>query len=140
MITREQFAQHLLAEIGAKPTKRNLWALVSWMQAEGGAASFNPLNTTLEAPGATDYNWVGVKNYKDFNQGVQATAKTLNYGASKGLYGYQPIRKRLRGNSWASLTLRAVERSTWGTGGLALKCLPGVKRHWDFYRKLPISE
>lgn len=140
MTTREEFALLLLPRIGARPTKRNLWALVSWMQAEGGAANFNPLNTTLVKPGAINYNSVGVKEYVSLAQGVEATAETLNYGADRGLYGYKPIRKRFRGNAWASLTLRAVERSTWGTGGLALRCLPGVKRHWDFYRKLSISQ
>lgn len=138
-MTREDFARALLREIEAKPTHRNLWALVSWMQAEGGTASYNPLNTTLEMPGSTDYNSVGVQNYKSFGQGVEATAKTLDYGADRNLYGYKPIRKRLRGGSWASLTLRAVERSIWGTGGLALKCLPMVKRNWDHFRNLPIA-
>ena len=140
MITREKFAQHLLAEIGAKPTKRNLWAIVSWVQAEGSNASFNPLATTQDMPGATKFNSVGVRNYTSFEQGIEATAKTLNYGADRDLYGYKPIRKRLRGNSWAALTLRAVERSVWGTGGLALRCLPMVKRNWDHFRNLPIAD
>lgn len=140
MTTREALARQLLPKIGARATKRNLWALVSWMQAEGGNAAFNPLNTTLDRPGATNYNGVGVKNYVSLAQGVEATAETLNYGADRGFYGYRPIRKRLRGNAWASLTLLAVERSVWGTGGLALRCLPGVKRHWDYYRRLPVAE
>jgi hypothetical protein len=138
-MTREEFARRVLAQVGAKPTKRNLWALVSWMQAEGGDADWNPLNTTLDKPGATNYNSVGVKNYTSAEQGIEATAETLNYGADRDLYGYKAIRKRLRGNSWASLTLRAVERSIWGTGGLALRCLPMVKRNWDHFRNLPIA-
>ena len=138
-ITREKFAQHVLTELKAKQSKRNLWALVSWMQAEGGSARFNPLNTTLKKPGATDYNSVGVKNYKSFSQGVEATVETLNYGADRDLYGYKPIRRRLRRNAWAYWTLRAVEKSIWGTGGLALRCLPSVKRHWDHYRNLPVA-
>lgn len=139
MTTREEFAKQLLPKVGAKATKRNLWAVVSWCQAEGGSAAFNPLNTTLDRPGATNYNSVGVKNYTSLAQGVEATAATLNYGADWDLYGYKPIRKHLRGDSWASLTLRAVERSVWGTGGLALRCLPAVKRHWGFYKNLPIA-
>ena len=138
-MTREDFAKALLAEIEAKPTQRNLWALVSWMQAEGGNASWNPLNTTLDKPGATNYNGVGVKNYVSAEQGIEATAETLNYGADRRLYGYKPIRRRLRRNAWAKWTLLAVERSIWGTGGLALRCLPGVKRHWSHYRNLPIA-
>lgn len=138
-MTREVFAKAVLRELGAPVTKRNLWALVSWMQAEGGSASWNPLNTTQEMPGATTYNWVGVKNYKSFDQGVEATVKTLNYGADRNLYGYKPIRHRLRKNAWAFWTLRAVEDSIWGTGGLALRCLPSVKKHWNYYRNLEVA-
>lgn len=138
-MTREDYARAVLTEVGAKPTQRNLWALVSWMQAEGGTASYNPLNTTLPMPGSTDYNGVGVKNYRSFGQGVEATARTLNYGADRNVYGYKSIRRRLRRNAWAKWTLLAVERSIWGTGGLALRCLPMVKRQWDHFRNLPIS-
>ncbi len=140
MVTREDFARRLLDAIDAPVTQRNLWALVSWMQAEGSTATFNPLATTQEMPGATNFNSVGVKNYKSLEQGVEATAKTLNYGADRGIYGYKPIRRRLRRNAWADWTLRAVEDSIWGTGGLALRCLPGVKRHWNQYRNLPIGQ
>lgn len=140
MITREDFARRLLPAIGAPVTQRNLWALVSWMQAEGSTAKFNPLATTQEMPGAKNFNSVGVKNYTSLEQGVEATAKTLNYGADRDLYGYKPIRRRLRRNAWAYWTLRAVEASIWGTGGLAVRCLPSVKRHWNEYRNLPIGQ
>lgn len=140
MITREDFARLLLKEIGAPVTQRNLWALVSWMQAEGSIADFNPLATTQEMPGATNFNSVGVKNYRSLEEGVEATARTLNFGANWGLYGYKPIRRRLRRNAWAYWTLRAVEDSIWGTGGLGLRCLPSVKKHWNHYRNLPIGQ
>lgn len=139
MTTREDFARLFLEAIDAPVTQRNLWAVVSWCQAEGSEARFNPLATTQEMPGATNFNYKGVKNYKTLEQGVEATAKTLNYGADRDIYGYKPIRRRLRRNVWAYWTLRAVEDSIWGTGGLALRCLPGVKRHWDHYRNLPIA-
>jgi hypothetical protein len=139
VITREEFARALLKEIGAPASQRNLWALVSWMQAEGSAAKFNPLATTQEMADASNFNSVGVKNYISLKQGVEATAKTLNYGADRGLYGYKPIRRRLRRNAWAYRTLKAVEGSIWGTGELAVRCLPSVKRHWDYYRSLRIE-
>lgn len=140
MITREEFAISLLIEIHAPVTKRNLWTLVSWMQAEGSTAKFNPLATTQEWADATNFNSVGVKNYSSFKDGVSATAKTLNYGADRDIYGYKPIRRRLRRNAWAYWSLRAVENSIWGTGGLALRCLPGVKKYWDHYRTYPIGQ
>ena len=138
--TREDFARALLPKVGARATKRNLVALVAWQRAEGIAGTFNPLNTTQEMDGATDFNSVGVKNYRTFLQGVEATAKTLNYGADRGLYGYRAIRKRLRGNSFAWLTLRAVERSAWGTGGLAAQVRKDVLRNWDANRRIAISQ
>ena len=138
--SREDFARALLPMVGARVTKRTLWALVSWMQAEGLGGRFNPLNTTEDMPGATNFNSVGVKNYVSFEQGVAATAKTLNYGADRGLYGYKPIRRRLRKNAWASATLAAVEVSKWGTGGLALLCLPWVKLRWSRYRAMLIAQ
>lgn len=140
LVTREQFARELLRELRLEPTKRRLWALLAWMQAEGGNARFNPLNTTLEMPGATNYNSVGVKEYVDLRQGVIATAKTLNDGARRNLFGYRPIRRGFVKNFWASRVLLAVERSKWGTGGLALLCLPLVKVQWDKYRNLPIGQ
>lgn len=137
-MTREEWAKAFLLKIGAPRTQRNLWAIVSWIQAENGPAN-NPLATTQEWPGATNWNSVGVKVYRTVEDGLNATAKTLNYGADRDLYGYKPIRRRLRRNVWAYWTLRAVEASIWGTGGLALRCLPMVKRNWDHFRNLPIA-
>lgn len=139
-VTREQFARRLLPMVGAKPTKRNLIAIISWCQAEGGAARFNPLNTTQVMPGSSNYNWVGVKNYVNLDQGLTATARTLNYGAERGLYGYRPIRHRLRRNRPARYTLAAVEKSDWGTGGLAQRCRLYVRRRFDYYASRPIGQ
>jgi hypothetical protein len=124
--TRGQFARALLPKIGAKVTVHNMRSLMAWMQAEGDAGRFNPLNTTHDMPGATDFNSVGVKNYRSFEDGVVATSETLNYGADRDLYGYKAIRRRLRLSKPAYRTLLAVERSAWGTGGLCLLCLPLV--------------
>jgi hypothetical protein len=133
MRTREDFALALLKQLDAPLTKRNLWALLSWMQAEGDAARFNPFGTTLKRAGSTTFNSHGVQNYASFDQGVSATAETINYGADKRLYGYQGIRYRLRHNAWAVRTLEAVARSNWGTGALALLCLPWVKLSYEKY-------
>lgn len=140
LVTRYQFAKALLDRLGLKPTKRRLWALLAWMQAEGGNAKFNPLNTTHDMPLATDYNSVHVKNYVTLREGVIATAKTLDYGARHDLYGYKAIREALVKNRWASIILAAVERSEWGTGGLALLCLPLVKAQFTKYCNMPIGQ
>jgi hypothetical protein len=140
MYTRKDFAEAFLKELGAPVTKRNLWALLSWMQAEGNAGKFNPLNTTQEMPGATNFNSVGVKNYTSFEQGVEATVDTLNWGADRDKFGYKPIRRRLKKNAWARNTLMAVEDSMWGTGGLALQCLRFVKRSFESYSNKTIVQ
>jgi len=110
------------------------------MQAEGGNAKFNPLNTTHEMPNATNYNSVGVKNYATLHEGVIATAKTLDWGARHNLFGYKAIREALVQNKWASVILAAVERSDWGTGGLALLCLPLIRTQFTKYSNVPIGQ
>lgn len=138
-MTREQWAKQFLRGLGAPVNRANLYAIVSWIQAEGGDAKNNPLNTTHNAPGATDYNWVGVKNYPTVDVGLQASIETLEYGAQRDLYGYRPIKRNLKRGKRAGKTLRSIESSIWGTGGLALQCLPWVKKSWDHYRNLPIN-
>lgn len=124
--TYEQFARALLPKVGCKRvpfvgllTKRRARALYCHMYAEGHGGAFNPMNSTLQRPGSRAINSVGVQDYVSFAQGVEATAETLNYGARKNVYGYRPIRRRLRFNASAKSVLEAVENSLWGTGGLA---------------------
>lgn len=100
------------------------------MQAEGGNALWNPLNTTQRMTGSWDYNSVGVQNYVDFDSGFAATVKTIKQ--TNAAFGYTAIVSRLRANARPARTLHAVERSSWGTGGLALKVLPFVKE--DYWR------
>ena len=75
--TTDTFYKQLLNKLGAPQTDGNLLFLKAWRQAEGGMAKYNPFNTTLRLSGSTTYNTVGVQNYSDINQGVQATADTL---------------------------------------------------------------
>lgn len=138
--TRGQFARALLPKVGAQVTTHNMRALMAWAQAEGDAGRFNPLNSTHDWPGASTFNWVGVKNYASFEDGVEATAETLNYGAKRQLYGYHEIRLGLISNAPAWKTLRAVEASEWGTGGLALLCLPLVSASPARFQRHPLSQ
>lgn len=121
--TRGMFARRFLHGISAPVTDRTLAAMMAWMQAEGDAGRYNPLNTTLDEPGATVFNWVGVKNYVDWKQGVRATVKTLDFGANHHQFGYGPIREHLRHDDPPLDVMEAVERSSWGTGGLAVRVL-----------------
>ena len=72
---------------GARVTPENLRLLEAWQRAEGGDARWNPLNTTFDLPGATNYNSVGVKNYPRATWGVCATALTLTNGRYAGILG-----------------------------------------------------
>lgn len=67
----------VLQQLGVRPTSPAVQFLDEWAGREGGAAAFNPLNTTLYMPGATSYNSVGVRNFVSPTQGAQATAQTL---------------------------------------------------------------
>jgi hypothetical protein len=141
MPTRDTFARAFLREIEAPVKQHNLIALVAWMQAEGLGGSYNPLNTTLHMPGSTRFNFADVQNYVDFDQGVRATARTLVEGAHKAddPFGYRAILRRLRANAPARYTLKAVEVSAWGTGGLALACRKQTVNHYDHFAAMPIA-
>lgn len=119
--TRGQFAHHFLPKIGAEKTERTMLVMLSWMQAEGDAGRFNPLNTTWHLPGSTRFNSADVQNYLSFDDGVKATALTLNTGARHNEHGYLAIRHALVKNQKPEVALQAVEESAWGTGGLALR-------------------
>lgn len=108
----------LLQQMGAPATKANLRFLDAWQRAEGGNAAYNPLNTTQQAPGASAYNSVGVRNYGSPEQGLQATVETLNNGR------YGAIVNLLRsGRATAGQLGQAVEASPWGTGGGVMRVL-----------------
>ena len=79
-VNRQQFAQAVLQAGGWPETQSNINFLVAWMHREGGTAANNPINTTHDAPGATAYNGVGVKNYPTMQAGVSAIVDTLQGG------------------------------------------------------------
>lgn len=141
MATRDEWAAAFCLGIGAPATKANRQAIVSWIQAEGGTAKWNPLNSTLKVDGSWDYNKVPVQNYPSYVKGLGASVATLLDGAEMvgDPYGYRPILFNLKSNRGSIRVLRAVERSQWGTGGLALLCLYWVKRYWTSYKSKPIN-
>ena len=87
---RIRFAKQVLTELGAPTSHNNLVILLTWMAGESTPdtpeqADFNPLNTTKRGgePGQgprdpyEDFNDVGVKNYPDWDTGVNRTVATL---------------------------------------------------------------
>jgi len=118
----------LLRALNAPLTPDNFQFAEQWFQEEHGGPSpnpqeqtggydqggaYNPWDTTLQEPGSTTYNSVGVQNYPDWQTGIKATVDTLL--DSSPSYGYAAIVQALR--SGASLTqLESVEdASSWGT-------------------------
>ena len=86
--TRQQFVTDVLRGIGNNTPSGNIigW-MVAWTVAETGhpsgsyqGASYNLLNTTQPAPGTTNFNSIGVKNYTSYAQGIAATVQTLQNG------------------------------------------------------------
>jgi hypothetical protein len=134
-VTRQGFAKRVLNALDMKAEWRREAALLAWMQAEGGDAKNNPLNTTQRMKGSSDYNSVHVQNYPDLETGVTATVKTLR---SSG-HGYEYIIDRLEHGTPREI-LQAVAASSWGTGALALEVLPDVKADFDKYAAKPISQ
>ena len=113
-VTQITWAQALLKSLGMPMTADNVAAVVAWEMAEGGhwynTAYYNPLNTTQSMPGATIFNSVGVKAYKSWKQGMDATVITLH----NGYYG--GILDALRRGNDAQAVADAVAASPWGTG------------------------
>jgi hypothetical protein len=112
----DDFYKSVLKCIGAEPTKSNMLFLYAWRQAEGGGAKNNPFNTTQKMEGATNYNKIGVKNYRTSEDGIEATCKTLINGRDK--YGYDKIIDGLKNDVGLSKLSDAVVNSKWGTKDL----------------------
>jgi hypothetical protein len=108
----------MLTAIAAPSTPANIRSVTAWIAHEGPYGTQgqnNPLNTTLDMPGATSFAGTVAKNYPTAAEGIAATAQTLNNGrygdillwlrSGKGLCG-----KKLRG------------LATWSGGGYDQVC------------------
>jgi len=123
-VTRERYARELLARLGVPASPQSVLALVAWMAAENTTAAWNPLATTMSAPGALRFNRAGVKDYPSFIVGVDATVRTLR------LRWYDTILSALRRQAQAREILEAVAASPWGTGRAAVRALEPTIRSW----------
>ena len=107
---REQWSLALLKLMGNdNPSYETMAFVVSWQGCENTQARFNPLATTEEMPGATDFNSVHVKNYQSYEDGLHATARTLANGR------YPNVLTGLLTND-VGLAMNVDELDTWGTG------------------------
>ncbi len=120
---RDEWARALISKLGGSPNETNTSAVLSWMAAEGGhwknTAGYNPLNTTLLMPGSTKYGGKGggkngVQHYVDWEQGLDATIRTLKGNLSKER-GYDEIVNTIITGKDKNRIMDAVYSSKWGT-------------------------
>ena len=111
-VTPRSFASELLKASGINPSPQAIKNVVSWEAQEGGnwknSARYNPLNTTLNEPGAGNTGSQGnIKVYGSWGQGVKATADTLK--------NYPGILDALKSGAGFGEFAKAVNSSPWGT-------------------------
>jgi hypothetical protein len=113
-VSYQQWAKKLLHELQVPRCTENKIVVVAWEANEGTQAVWNPLATTYDMPGDTEYNSVGVRNYASLAQGLDATRLTIERGFT--LYGYGEIVQRLERCAPPLKTARAIKRSSWCRG------------------------
>lgn len=117
--------EKLLAGLGAPRTSENMRFLDAWATAEGGAAQWNPLNTTWKLPGSWDYNSSGVQNFPRPQWGIYATGLTLTQPAS-GTLTYGHIVGHLQAGSYTADQIVndcADQIRVWGTDVDAIRAV-----------------
>ena len=80
--------------MGAPRCHANLVVTIAWQAQEGTQAAWNPLATTHRMDGSTDFNSVGVQNYRTLAQGLEATKETIENGWQT--YGYGAVIRSMR--------------------------------------------
>ena len=132
------WADLFLRTTGLPECQNNLSVLVAWQVAESTDAAWNPLATTRDAPGATDFNPVGVKDYPSLDVGLTATAQTLWGGYYR--YGYGWIVYDLYGCADPMTTAKAINASAWcsgcANGTYVTGVLPQVEANYPAYAGL----
>jgi len=89
ILDKKLWAQTFLKALGNNtPSDSTVKFVMAWEIVESGPQSIigcdhNPLNSTQMMPGSTACNSVGVQNYATYQDGINATKKTI----SNGLYG-----------------------------------------------------
>ena len=121
----KNFYERLLENLGAPITDENLKFLYAWRQAEGSGGRYNPFNTTHGMPGDTKINSHGVRSYKNIEDGMIATIKTLKNGR------YDCIVNGMINDIGAANIASCKSLKTWGTGDLVAKVVRGYDRGAD---------
>lgn len=119
---KRKFASAVLTKIGAPVNEINISAMLRWMQQEDSRSvqeegtraiaieRFNPLNTKWNSPNSIDSGG-GIRAYNSFEQGVDATVKTLQ---SKN-NDYSAVINAFKNVSGFDNLKTAISESPWGT-------------------------
>jgi hypothetical protein len=117
--TVSAWALGLMRRMNISPTGTKgyaTWAVLCvWALKEGGhwknSAKYNPLNTSQPMPGSSKINSHGVQAYTSWEQGYEATIKTLTNGR------YNNMVADLKAGDSAKF-VRDLAASPWGTGSI----------------------
>jgi len=131
------WADRFLAQLGAPDCRENRVVVVAWQANEFTQARWNPLATTHAMHGSTDFNVVGVKNYRSLTQGLRASVETLMGGADS--YGYATILDDLHACASAITTAEAINASAWcrgcSNGRYVTELVPIVEAYFGRYAR-----
>jgi hypothetical protein len=123
-MNRGEFTRAVLLKLNAPIDGGRLALGVAWAAFEGSDAKNNPWDTTLNTAGSTDYNSEGVKNYRTFDEGVDATVQTLLE------VDYATLVRNLRNPGCPIRTIRAsLNASPWGSTISEILYADVVKRY-----------
>jgi hypothetical protein len=122
MSTWQGWENDVLTAIGAPITAANIAFLDAWQHAEGGSATYNPLNTTQPASGSTPYNSAGVQDFTTPTQGANATKQTLENGYYPAIVSALQSGDPLNNGDLGAMS---QELNKWGTGSGFLQALAG---------------
>jgi len=107
----ETWARNILKAMGMDDDPNPVVAVVCWIAGEAPAtptgAQNNPMNSTQQISGSTDFNSVGVQNYKTKEDGLKATVQTIRNGR------YDDIIAALRDKRDYVTTTTIIDRSDW---------------------------
>lgn len=136
-----KFYQDILKSIGTKVTCEKMMFFFAWRSGESSESTYNPFATTYrdQANEGCYYNCLkngvgytptgcrtcpsgsspGVRNYKTYNSGLNATVKTLTNGR------YNNVVTKLKNDDITAISIASEvgELKTWGTGGLVIEIL-----------------
>ena len=125
----------MLTAMMAPTTGANVSSMAGWIQKETPwppVARYNPMNTTLNEPGATTYNSAGVKNYPTWQEGIAANAQTIVSS------GYSSILADLRAGTGIGPNA-AGDLMKWSGGGYSAVATGGIIPGMATGGKVPAS-